>query len=136
MVWGKLEQLERELTSRVWQNSNLKNPLLNGGLKARSFCSVFSASIQSDNQAYISIENLYAAYLRTPMVFPYCFIKAWSMNTSTHQTAGCFSCCNHWFQPSTQSFWLSSSASHMTASLPTPALTTLIAMYTLTKKLN
>lgn len=88
---------ETELTSTVWQDSNLKNHLLNGGLKAKSFCSVFSASIQSDNHAYISIENLYAAYLRTPMVFPYCFIKAWSMNTRTYQTADCFSCCNHRF---------------------------------------
>lgn len=88
---------ETELTSSIWQDSNLRKHLLNGGLKARSFCSVFSASIQNVNQAYISIENLYAAYLRTPMVFLYCFIKAWSMNTCTHQTADWFSCCNHWF---------------------------------------
>lgn len=88
---------ETELTSNVWQDSNLKNHLLNGGLKARSFCSVWSASIQNDNQAYIPIENLYAAYSRTPVVFPYYFIKAWSRNTCTHHTADCFSCCNHWF---------------------------------------
>lgn len=88
---------ETELTSSIWQDSGLKIHLLNGGLKTRSFCSVFSATVQSDNQAHISVENLCAAYLRTPMVFLYCFIKAWSMNTCTHQTADCFSCCNHWF---------------------------------------
>lgn len=44
---------ETELTSSIWRASGLKIHLQNGGLKTRSFCSVFSATVQTTKHIFL-----------------------------------------------------------------------------------